>query len=66
MRAMKALWTDQEGVMSLETTLLVVLVALAALAAWHHLGGTLAGRVASASRHLAQPVEAASLVGSAR
>jgi len=66
MHSLKALWTDDQGVMSLETALLVVLVALAGVATWKHLAGSIENRVANTSNHLAGPIASAPVSGSAR
>jgi Flp pilus assembly pilin Flp len=48
----KTLWTDEEGLTTVEYALLLALVAIAAIAAWTTLGQRTSVTVSSATSHL--------------
>jgi len=52
MGSLVTLWRDQGGVTSVETALVVVLVALAAVATWQHLAQSIQKRVESTNGYL--------------
>lgn len=63
MHSLKTLWNDEAGVMSLETALLVVVVALAGVATWRHLAGSIDNRVANTNGYLSGAVARARVHG---
>ncbi|MCD6361306.1 MAG: hypothetical protein J7M38_10630 [Armatimonadetes bacterium] len=52
MRKLVKLWADEDGVMSVETALVVMLVSLAAVGMWQRLSETINNRVADTNTHL--------------
>ncbi|MEI6500534.1 MAG: Flp family type IVb pilin [Armatimonadota bacterium] len=48
----KMLWSDEEGLTTVEYALLLALVAIAAIAAWSTLGGRVSGTVTKATSSL--------------
>ncbi len=49
---LRGLWSDEAGVMSVETALIVVLVSLAAIGTWQSLAGTIDNTVADSVTRL--------------
>lgn len=63
MRTLSTLWTDEAGAVSLETALLVIVVALAGMAAWRQLAGSIDRNVAETNGYLCGSVGPARVRG---